>query len=185
MATVFDHHRPIIVGIDGSAAALAAVRWAAREASARKLPLTLVHVQPGPSRYHDAKVAAAMRPVLREQAKKWLHEALDAACAEVPDLNPTIELRDAEVVAALLEMSADAAMVVLGARGTGGSPACWWGRPRLPWSQPPLARSRSSAHPNWARRRQAVRSWLVSTGPRRARRRSSSPSRKPRCVVPR
>ncbi|MCE7004677.1 universal stress protein [Kibdelosporangium philippinense] len=121
MTTLFEHHRPIIVGVDGSAAALAAVRWAAQEASARKLPLTLVHLQPDPiSRYHDEKVAAAMRPALREQAEKWLHEALVAARAEVPDQNPSIELGDAEVVAALVEMSADAAMIVLGARGLGG-----------------------------------------------------------------
>ena len=34
----------IVVGVDGSAASDAAVRWAARAAAMRTLPLTLVHV---------------------------------------------------------------------------------------------------------------------------------------------
>lgn len=38
----------IIVGIDDSPAAQVAVRWAARDAELRKIPLTLVHaVSPG------------------------------------------------------------------------------------------------------------------------------------------
>src|SRR6478735_1046182 len=36
----------IIVGVDGSPAARVAVDWAAREASLRNLPLTLIHVIP-------------------------------------------------------------------------------------------------------------------------------------------
>nr|WP_042178588.1 universal stress protein [Kibdelosporangium sp. MJ126-NF4]CEL13277.1 Universal stress protein family [Kibdelosporangium sp. MJ126-NF4]CTQ98968.1 Universal stress protein family [Kibdelosporangium sp. MJ126-NF4] len=121
MTTLFEHHRPIVVGIDGSSAALAAARWAAREASARGLSLALVHLQPDPNgRYQDEKISAAMRPALREQAEKWLRAAITVACEEVPGLNPSIELRDAEVVTALVEMSVDAAMIVLGARGIGG-----------------------------------------------------------------
>ena len=34
---------PILVGIDGSFAAERATRWAAREASLRRVPLTLLH----------------------------------------------------------------------------------------------------------------------------------------------
>src|ERR1700758_2093760 len=36
--------RGILVGVDGSAAALCAVRWAAHDAALRNVPLTLVHV---------------------------------------------------------------------------------------------------------------------------------------------
>jgi nucleotide-binding universal stress UspA family protein len=36
--------RGIVVGVDGSAAALGAVRWAAADAALRNVPLTLVHV---------------------------------------------------------------------------------------------------------------------------------------------
>lgn len=38
--------RRLIVGVDGSSHSQTALRWAAREASLRKVPLTLVHVQP-------------------------------------------------------------------------------------------------------------------------------------------
>ena len=38
----------ILVGVDGSAAALRAVRWAARDAALRNVPLTLVHVVDAP-----------------------------------------------------------------------------------------------------------------------------------------
>ena len=34
----------IVVGVDGSLSSMAAVRWAAREATLRNAPLTLIHV---------------------------------------------------------------------------------------------------------------------------------------------
>jgi nucleotide-binding universal stress UspA family protein len=34
----------IVVGVDGSAASDAAVRWAAKESAMRELPITLIHV---------------------------------------------------------------------------------------------------------------------------------------------
>jgi nucleotide-binding universal stress UspA family protein len=45
MSTPTTHHG-IAVGVDGSAPSKVAVDWAAREASLRGLPLTLVHVTP-------------------------------------------------------------------------------------------------------------------------------------------
>jgi nucleotide-binding universal stress UspA family protein len=37
-------HPGVVVGVDGSASSTMAVRWAAREATMRNVPLTLVHV---------------------------------------------------------------------------------------------------------------------------------------------
>jgi len=37
-------HRGILVGVDRSASSMAAVKWAARDAAMRNVPLTLVHV---------------------------------------------------------------------------------------------------------------------------------------------
>src|SRR6476469_5770700 len=39
-------HRGVVVGADGSASALAALRWATREAVMRHVPLTVVHAAP-------------------------------------------------------------------------------------------------------------------------------------------
>ena len=36
-------HQGIVVGVDGSPSSRVAVRWAAREATMRNVPLTLVH----------------------------------------------------------------------------------------------------------------------------------------------
>lgn len=116
MATLFEHRRPVVAGVDGSPAALAAVRWAAKEASARELPLTLVHLLPHAARRYQELV----RPVLREQAEKWLYEAMTAARAEAPEVTPRVVLHEADVVSALVETSVDAAMIVLGANGIGG-----------------------------------------------------------------
>ena len=59
---------PVVVGVDGLASALRAVRWAAREARRRGAPLRLIHVcylapvrhpkqVAPPPQYHDAILA--------------------------------------------------------------------------------------------------------------------------------
>lgn len=121
MSILPDHHKPIVVGVDGSTTALHAVRWAAKEASARRLPLTLAHLHLDPaSRYPDEKIVTAMRPALQTQAKKWLHDAIRAAREAAPDMEPQLELCVGDVVHGLVGLSAGAAMIVLGARGLGG-----------------------------------------------------------------
>jgi nucleotide-binding universal stress UspA family protein len=121
MSILPDHHRPVVVGVDGSTAALHAVRWAAREASARRLPLTLAHLHPDPAaRYADEKIVTAMRPALQAQANKWLDEAIKAAREAAPDVDAHYELRVGDVVHGLVDLSARATLIVLGARGLGG-----------------------------------------------------------------
>ncbi len=48
MSTSPTHHG-ILVGVDGSPPSKVAVDWAAREASMRKLPLSIIHVIPSPA----------------------------------------------------------------------------------------------------------------------------------------
>jgi nucleotide-binding universal stress UspA family protein len=117
MSTHPEHHRQIVVGIDGSPAALAAARWAAGEASARRLPLTLVHVQPDTAgRYPDSTIADAMRPALLAQGQK----RLQAAAKAVREVQPHVEQIVGELVPTFVQLSAGAAMIVLGERGIGG-----------------------------------------------------------------
>jgi len=115
-----DH--PIVVGVDGSASALHAVRWAAREADRRHVPLRLVHacflmpvrhprqVAP-PLEYHDA---------ILEQGRHWLDQAAEAARATAPDVQLSTDLRDGVTADVLLRESASAQLIVLGSRGLGG-----------------------------------------------------------------
>jgi nucleotide-binding universal stress UspA family protein len=115
---------PIVVGIDGTTAALHAARWAAAEAVRRSLPLRLVHTYEIPLRF-PAGIADAdsVANSYREQGRQWLRTAA-AAVAEVaevaPGLHPELTLERAPVVPGLLHESGSAAMLVLGTRAQHG-----------------------------------------------------------------
>lgn len=112
--------RPVVVGIDGSPAALRAAQWAAVEAAARQVPLRLVQVLPEID-------APAFRPggVKYRGAVRALEKARDAAVgrsasdgdAGVPVVETTVLHGTPEHV--LLELSADATLIALGTTDIG------------------------------------------------------------------
>ncbi|MFI7680442.1 universal stress protein [Actinophytocola sp. NPDC049390] len=115
-----DH--PVVVGVDGSASALRAVRWAAREAASRSTPLRLVHVcdltpvqRPHrfapPREYHAAVLA---------QGRHWLNEASRAARQATSRLSVITDLRAGLAAEVLVSESRTAQLLVLGSRGLGG-----------------------------------------------------------------
>ncbi|GAA3465308.1 universal stress protein [Saccharothrix longispora] len=109
----------VVVGIDGSAAALDAVRWAAAEARGRAVPLRVVHAELRlPADAPDLEGRA--RKALHAQAWQWLHQAADVARAVDPDLPVNLHVEVADPVPLLLAESVDAALVVVGSRGLGG-----------------------------------------------------------------
>ncbi len=113
----------IVVGVDGSAAALGAVRWAARDAALRNLPLTLVHVvdAPGPGWFEEATLLGS-----RQRQQRLAGDVIESAtrvaeqstreCGPVP-----IECRvlHSAAVPTLVDISREAALVVVGYRGHG------------------------------------------------------------------
>ena len=107
----------IVVGVDGSASALDAVRWAAGEALRRRQPLRLVN-----SWQLSAGVAGVLDSgvldLLRDQGQRWLADARDTATAA--GVHATVALTSAPVVPALVEESRAATLLVLGSRGLGG-----------------------------------------------------------------
>ncbi|MCC3655430.1 universal stress protein [Streptomyces sp. S07_1.15] len=108
--------RPVVAGLDGTRASFAAADWAAREALRRELPMTLVHAwswEPV-----DLPVTRD-EETQREAARRMLHEAAAGLEERYPDLDLTVEQPPAPAVAALLERSEDAEMLVLGTRGYG------------------------------------------------------------------
>ncbi len=116
--------RPVVVGVDGSDNAVAAVAWAAEEAAGLHRPLRVVHgfiwpmmrprVPLGPPPGGPAGSG------LRAAAEKVLRDAEGHALAAFPDLEVTTELVVGPATVAVLEQSRDAEMVVLGSRGIGG-----------------------------------------------------------------
>lgn len=116
--TVSVGHDPIVAGVDGSASALHAVRWAAREAARYRVPLRLVHVSylvPEPPEEPADDVGW-----LIEQRRQWLAQAADAARAVAGEIEIGTELRGGTVAKALVEESAAARLIVLGERGLEG-----------------------------------------------------------------
>lgn len=115
--------RPILVGIDGSAPALAAARWAAREAVLRQAPIRLVNASgwaPVPGAYDPVPDT----PEVRKELRRTADEKLAAAAAEIaevaPDVVVTRDVAGGKPAALLVELSADAQLAVIGHRGLGG-----------------------------------------------------------------
>ncbi|MFG1643284.1 universal stress protein [Amycolatopsis sp. NPDC049252] len=112
----------IVVGVDGSASALQAARWAGDEAARRQLPARIVHAVPTPALSYGAGVRPpdGFTEVLETQGREWLADAEAAIRSAHPDLEIHTDLVTGSPVSALLEASADARLVTLGSRGLGG-----------------------------------------------------------------
>lgn len=110
---------PIVAGVDGSAAALHAVRWAADEANTRHQGLHLVHAIDDPSLSYPKVMPLHddMRGMFRERGHQVLREARDAARDVAPGLEPRLVLREEPVAEILMTESDTASLLVLGTRG--------------------------------------------------------------------
>lgn len=113
---------PVIVGYDGSPTAETAMNWALAEAARREAPLRLVYV------FEWAAVAGVPVPseltwpdqVARDEAVAALDEAVARARAAQPAVPVTGAVVDGLVMPVLSELSARAALLVVGHRGLGG-----------------------------------------------------------------
>ena len=114
--------RRVVVGVDGSDSALDAVRWAAREADRRRLPLRVVHAFGWPDTRHvgDPGLGVDYREVLQRAAREVLAAATAAAGETVPGLAVDPQMIVGFPGAVLRSESAGAVLVVLGDRGLGG-----------------------------------------------------------------
>ncbi|UVS80533.1 universal stress protein [Actinokineospora sp. UTMC 2448] len=112
----------IIAPVDGSAPALDAVRWAAREAMARGLPLRLLHAYPPPPPRLPAAVDPESRWVtaMSEHGDHVLATASAVARAAAPGVDPILDQRMGTPSQVVVEASERAHAVVMGSRGLGG-----------------------------------------------------------------
>lgn len=109
---------PVVVGVDSSDVSFDAVRWAARQASRGRLPLTLVHA--GYYLYQPALSEATASLAAREidhHARELLGRAVTVAHEVDPSLRVHTELDSREPANALICLSEFASMVVVGTEG--------------------------------------------------------------------
>lgn len=115
-------HSDILVGVDGSPAADCAVHWAAGEAAMRNVSLRVVHAL-RPIRIGVPRVSlpVGLGPWQGEQAHKVIAEAVRLATdstAQAP-IRVESEVSFRPTVPALVELSKQAQMIVVGRRGRG------------------------------------------------------------------
>lgn len=104
-------HRPVVVGVDGSPASMAALDWAVEEAQRRHLPLRLCQALWMPPR---AGITAEAD--WRNELTPELALALGRVRSLSPDADVTTVTAHGSAAPVLLDASRDASMLVVGAR---------------------------------------------------------------------
>lgn len=107
-------HAPIVVGLDGTPASAEALRWAAWESQETSAPLIAVHVyDAGGDHPHAPDLASVEHALARATATCWFRDAL-SECSALP-WQAHLHVVEGTPSAVLVEMTRDAAMLVLGA----------------------------------------------------------------------
>ena len=113
--------KPVVVGVDGSQQSLLAAEWAAMEAVRRGLGLRIVSapgIAPPMHSYHGSPETAI--GVLRDVSARALGIASARAEEVAPGLEIAVDLLPGVPSLAVAGSGSDAAMLVVGARGSGG-----------------------------------------------------------------
>jgi nucleotide-binding universal stress UspA family protein len=111
----------VVVAIDDEEPYLALLHWAAGAAQARGTRLVVVHIcewQPG--RHAPTPLFEGGDRELRIGPERVVGNAVDALRAEYPDLTISGAVGSGSPAPALLRLSEEAALIVVGARGIGG-----------------------------------------------------------------
>ncbi len=114
----------ILVGVDGSAAALGAVRWAARDAALRNVPLTLVHVADASlPEWFEVSALADFRHWQEQRTRGFIESAIKVAEESTGECDPVqidSHVFHSATVPTLIDLSTGVEMIVVGHRGHGG-----------------------------------------------------------------
>jgi nucleotide-binding universal stress UspA family protein len=116
------HGGTLVVGIDGSANAMAAFSWAVAEARARHASLEAVYVWQVPSLAYSAPGYIPLtEQEIESQAQRLFKDAL-AGCPDHEDVKVWLHVTEGAPVDALVQAAGEpeVSMVVVGARGHGG-----------------------------------------------------------------
>ncbi|MEV0084860.1 universal stress protein [Saccharopolyspora sp. NPDC050642] len=116
--------KPVVVGIDGSAAALDAVRWAAAEAHRRGTWLRVVFADVLAQTYlpdlPTTPVPETYASAMARQAQQWLHRAKGEATEAAPGLEVRTFVVAGGAIPVLVAESRHAQLAVVGSSGLGG-----------------------------------------------------------------
>ncbi|MFE0642433.1 universal stress protein [Streptomyces sp. NPDC058877] len=110
---------PLVVGVDGSDASLAAVDWAVDEAVRHDLPLHIVHASLWERYEGVAPTWSTARPSGRVLAENIAATAAERARRRAPDLAVTTDVRAEDASRALLDAGPEGTLLVVGSRGRG------------------------------------------------------------------
>jgi nucleotide-binding universal stress UspA family protein len=111
----------IVVGTDGSPSAVAAIRWAARDAAMRNAHLAVVYaVAPVVGTWMATPIPPGVVEWEHERGRQIVEEAM-ATAKEIGGerLSVSTEVVFAQAASALTQLSRDAQMIVVGSRGRG------------------------------------------------------------------
>jgi nucleotide-binding universal stress UspA family protein len=112
--------RRIIVGVDGSGPARAALRWAIDEGSARQLPVVALHAWRYPYVSNGLFVPVVDVDLLEKCAAELLDHEIDAVDASRLASPIQRRVEPAPAAAAIMAAAGEDAIVVVGSRGLGG-----------------------------------------------------------------
>lgn len=112
----------VVVGVDGSPSSMRALTWAIEQASVEHHVITLVHtVDIETASYPDAALVYPQE--VRDKLRAEGHRTLATAHARIAEAAPELDVNEVfrfdDPRHVLLDMSEDAAMVVVGSRGRG------------------------------------------------------------------
>ena len=120
---VGEAHRPVVVGVDGSASAYRAVEWAAAEAVRRGVALRLVGAFSWTTSDHPVRQAGRVAQY-RDQLLEGARHRLARAVRIAEDARPGVEMTSQVEIGAPIEVLGSEArraqLLVLGDRGLGG-----------------------------------------------------------------
>ena len=112
----------IVVGVDESPAAKAAVQWAARDAELRKIPVTLVHaISPEIATWPNVRLPAGLARWQRDRGRRLVDEAckvVEEASQHGGPAEVHVEILASAAVPTLVELSKEAELLVTGCRGS-------------------------------------------------------------------
>jgi nucleotide-binding universal stress UspA family protein len=118
----------IVVGVDGSAGSVTAMRWAAEQARRHEAELEVVYVYDDTPAYELYEYPMGLRSeageTTHERASQHAKELVESMVTQLGDLAgldiEALTVRDRRPARALLERARDADLLVVGSRGRGG-----------------------------------------------------------------